>query len=114
VAGFPSGRCASERHYGSLIVMWRRAFVPTLFTVPGQQPLAVKPPYAVKSVYSSGIPFISGINTPIARRLDPYLVHWRQNYDYVLLLNADVGHVPLPGTRIVANEGFARLYKVMR
>jgi hypothetical protein len=114
VAGFPSGRCASERHYGSLIVMWRQVFIPSLFTVPGQQPLAVKPAYAAKSVFSSGIPFISDIKMPMTRQLDPYLDHWRQNYDYVLLLNADVGHTPLPGTRVVANDGFARLYKVMR
>ncbi len=114
VAGFPSGRCASERHYGSLIVMWRQVFIPSLFTVPGQQPLAVKPAYQAKSVYSSGIPFISDIKMPMTRQLDPYLDHWRQNYDYVLLLNADVGHTPLPGTRVVANDGFARLYKVVR
>lgn len=113
VAGFPSGRCASERHFGSLVVMWRHVFIPTLFTVPGQQPLAVKPPYRTKSVFSSGIPFISDMNVPISRQLDPYLNHWRQNYDYVLLLNADVGHTPLPGTRVVANDGFARLYQVV-
>lgn len=114
VAGFPSGRCASERHFGSLVVMWRRVFIPTLFTVPGQQPLAVKPPYRTKSVFSSGVPFSADINMPISRRLDPYLDHWHQNYDYVLLLNADAGHTRLPGTRVVANDGFARLYQVVR
>jgi hypothetical protein len=114
VAGFPSGRCASERHYASLVVMWRQVFIPTLFTVPGQQPMAVKPPYLAKSVYSSGIPFADDMNMPIPQRLDPYLEHWHRDFDYVLLLNADLGHTPLPGTRVVANDGFARLYQVVR
>jgi hypothetical protein len=113
VAGFPNGRCASERHFGSLVVMWRKVFVPTLFTVPGQQPMAVKPPYVSKSVFSSGIPFIPGLDNPIALRLDPYLHHWQRDFDYVLLLNADVGHATVPGARVVADEGFARLYKVV-
>lgn len=114
IAGFPSGRCSSERHYASLLVMWRQVFIPSLFTVPGQQPLAVKPAYQDKAVYSTGIPFIGDMNTASRRQLDPYLDHWQQKYDYVLLLNADLGHTPLPGTRIIANQGFARLYKVQR
>jgi hypothetical protein len=114
IAGFPSGRCASERHYASLIVMWRQVFIPSLFTVPGQQPLAVKPAYRDKAVYSTGIPFIGDMNTASRRQFDPYLDHWQKKYDYVLLLNADLGRTPLPGTRIVADSGFARLYQVNR
>jgi hypothetical protein len=114
VAGFPGGRCASERHYASLVVMWRQVFIPTLFTVPGQQPLAVTPPYRDKAVFSSGIPFIEDIETPTTQSYDPYLVGWRWRFDYVLLLNADLGRPPLPGTEIVADNGFARLYRVLR
>jgi hypothetical protein len=113
VAGFPSGRCASERHFGSLIVMWRQVFIPTLFTVPGQQPLMVKPAYLAKSVYSSGIPFTTDMNMPSRHLFDPYLNHWHQTFDYVLLLNADLGQTPLPGTRVIADDGFARLYQVV-
>jgi hypothetical protein len=114
VAGFPSGRCASERHYASLIVMWRKAFIPSLFTVPGQQPLAVKPAYRDRAVYSTGIPFIGDMNTRSRRQFDPYLENWPQKFDYVLLLNADLGSTPLPEARVIADHGFARLYKVPR
>lgn len=114
VAGFPSGRCASERHYASLIVMWRQAFIPSLFTVPGQQPLAVKPAYQGRAVYSTGIPFIGDMNTASRREFDPYLENWPQKFDYVLLLNADLGSTPLPEARVIADHGFARLYQVNR
>lgn len=114
IAGFPSGRCASERHFASLVVMWRKVFIPTLFTVPGQQPLAVKPPYNANSVYSSGVPFLEDINLRATQESEGYLVNWQKKFDYVLLLNADLGHTQLAGTHVVADEGFARLYRVAR
>ncbi len=112
LAGFPGGRCAAERHFGSLLVMWRHVFIPTLFTVPGQQPLGVKAAWKAKSVPSSGIPFLDDMDTPVAHSFDPYLVNWRSKFDYVLLLNADFGKPVLDGTKLIASHGFAKLYKV--
>ena len=34
---------ATGRHLGGLAVIWRSAFVPTLFSMPGQHPLEIKP-----------------------------------------------------------------------
>lgn len=110
VAGCPANVCAAERHFGSLVVPWRRAFVPTLFTVPGQHPLGVKPPWRAKSVFASGIPFADDIEESVSR--DPYLINWQDKFDFVLLLDADLGRTAIPGTEMIANEGFARLYRV--
>ncbi len=49
----------------------------------------------------------------------PYHKLWRERFDYVLLLNADTadkyGSVPLPPElEPVADEGFARLYRIRR
>lgn len=112
VAGFPGGRCASERHFASLAVMWQHVFIPTLFTVPGQQPLGVKPPWKAKSVYSSGIPFSDDMSTKTSQKFDPYLHNWNRKFDYVLLLDADFGAPKLPGAHVVAGRGFAKLYQV--
>jgi hypothetical protein len=44
---------------------------------------------------------------------------WRQRFDYALLVNADMeddtGPVqPIAGLELVADEGFARLYRISR
>jgi hypothetical protein len=49
----------------------------------------------------------------------PYIRHWRERFDYALMLNADVlenvDKEALPeGMTLVANEGFARLYRIDR
>jgi hypothetical protein len=93
--------------------MWRHVFIPTLFTVPGQQPLGVKQAWKAKSVYSSGIPFLDDMDTPVAHIFDPYLIHWRSKFDYVLLLNADFGKAELDGTKLIASHGFAKLYRIV-
>jgi len=114
VAGFPGATCASERHFASLAVMWRHVFVPTMFTVPGQQPLGVKPDWRSRAVYASGVPFVEDIGLPSVQKSEPYVIDWRDKFDYVLVLDADYARSNLNGTRLVADHGFARLFQVVR
>jgi hypothetical protein len=113
VAACPGAVCSAERHFGSLAVVWRHVFIPTLFAVPGQHPLGVRQPWARKAVYSSGIPYADEIGMANARLRDPYLAGWRNRFDYVLVLDADLRHTPLPGVQLVSDTGFARVYRVV-
>jgi hypothetical protein len=131
-AGAPIGRYfhfgASFYHYPTLAVLERRAFSPLVFTTPGKQPLRVREPWKDISVPNGGRspPFwalIPGAGKPALQRIwlrdAPYIRHWRQRFDYALMLNCDVlepvdrERAP-EGLRLIADEGFARLYRVDR
>lgn len=108
------------RHLPSLAIVQRRAFVPTLFTAAGKQPVTVRPPWSEIAVPEGDLPSPSALRDPriIAHRF-PYLAHWRTRFDYLLLLNADMadgkGQLPDdPALTLVADEGFARLYRIVR
>ena len=72
---------------------------------------------ARKSATASSIPYPIelGAATP-----DPYLKDWRAKFDYVLLLNADLparqgfDADALVHLELVADRGFARLYRIIR
>ena len=100
----------------------RHAFVPTLFTAPGKQPLRVLPPWAEISV-------LEGVPAPIhyLRTFVPsiresfmfgYITHWRERFDYVLVLNAQApdadDEASVPGLELLADHGFARVYRILR
>ncbi len=114
-------------HYPTLAVPWRRAFVPTLFAVRGKQPVRALPPW-------DGLMVADGIPLSIGALLaeDPttyeawwgpaaaahHLSNWRESFDYVLLLNADMPDGagparPVPGLELVADEGFAQLHRIV-
>ncbi|QCK85038.1 hypothetical protein E8L99_04220 [Phreatobacter aquaticus] len=108
------------RHLPTLAIVQRRAFVPMLFTAAGKQPVTVRPPWSEIAVPEGDIPSPSVLGEPevIAYRF-PYLAFWRTRFDYLLLLNADMadGMGPLPddpALTLVADEGFARLYRIVR
>ena len=49
----------------------------------------------------------------------PYLRAWRERFDFALVLNADMRDdngpfTPPAGVELVADEGFARLYRIDR
>ena len=125
---FPRGRRLAvglpvHWHYQSLVVTERAAFVPTLFTAPGKQPLRVRAPWDSISVLEGGPApthlLRSFVRTPSNLYARGYAADWRARFDYVLLLNADLpdddGGMPtLPELELVADEGFARLYRVRR
>ena len=114
----------SFRHFATLAVPLRDAFVPTVFSARGKQPLEVLPPWNREIEPDGGFlasvgdlldPDTSRLGVPGAR----YLQDWRERFEYALVVNADVpdkgGVTPLPdGMDLVRDAGFARLYRVSK
>jgi hypothetical protein len=100
-------------HLDALAVRERHAYVPTLFAEAGKQPLRVLAPFDADNEPSGGL-----LATPDDLRAGrsgaaAYLPHWRSDFDYVLLLNADSGPAPdIPGAGLVRDAGFAKLYRI--
>lgn len=117
-------------HLPVLAIPLRRAFVPTLFTGHGTQPVHMRPPVHVLSPWNE----IAGdairpvqlhelVEMPTGPREERWVGYardWRRRFDYIIVLNADLGAdflTPLnavSGLRLVADAGFARLYQVDR
>ena len=127
--GGPPGRYTtmgepSHRHLATLALPWQRAFVPTLFTARGKQPLEVLPPWnSIVEPDGGTPPSVNALTDPaiLARFLGraPYARAWRDRFDYALVLNADMPDdngpfTPPPGVVLVADEGFAQLYRIDR
>ncbi|MFK0163526.1 hypothetical protein [Rhizobium sp. NPDC090279] len=108
------------RHLPTLAVPYAHAFVPTLFTAKGKQPLTVLPPWSDIAVPEGNLFSISVLDCPdeikAVSGIAPYLNDWRRRFDFVLLVNADVedrfGGVVPQGVRLVAETPFAKLYAV--
>jgi hypothetical protein len=116
------GRLPSYWHYPALAIPQRRAFVPTLFTTLGKQPLRVLPPWDSISV-PEGRPapvqlLRSFVPSPAISYQIGYVANWRERFDYVLVMNADLpdrwDERSLPELEPLADEGFARLYRIRR
>ncbi len=68
-AGTVNVRAVPQLHLPTLAVARREAFVPTLFAYPGQQPLAVKPPFAaLADAESSTLWWLAFIDADAAAR----------------------------------------------
>jgi hypothetical protein len=116
------GQLPAYLHYPALAVPWRRAFVPTLFTAGGKQPLRVLAPWNSMSV-PEGVP----VPISLLRSFEPspwnqyfygFTTDWRSRFCYVLVVNADLPHTSdeavLSELQLVADESFARLYRIRR
>ncbi|MGV8073617.1 MAG: hypothetical protein AB2L11_03505 [Syntrophobacteraceae bacterium] len=121
MVGGPGRIRSVERHFPALLVIKNQVFIPTLFSIPGQQPLVVLPPWNEISVYQSGIPSPGDFLSPTEKRIksDPYLLQWRSRFDYVLVINADLQTVVKPfvvpeGLRLEVDTGYAKLFRVIR
>ena len=104
--------------YPALAVVERRAFVPTLWTVPGQHALSVTGEWQAMSGAFGGLPIAV---RELGNRANPpakqYLSSWRR-FDYILHLNADMAisaenRLPEQGLELVSDQGFARLYRIV-
>ncbi len=111
------------RHLPTMAVPLAHAFVPTLFSARGKQPLAVLPPWSERAVPEGNLFSTAVLSCPgpmaIAASFTPYLVDWRNKFDFVLVVNADiadqnVGDLMPPGVNLVKDAGFARLYTIDR
>jgi hypothetical protein len=91
--------------------------VPTLFTVEGQHPIRVRPAYRALSTPAGLAAPVEALRRPERYTGPfPYLPRWRE-FDYILVVDADVANAegPLPAfpeIEPVADEGFARLYRI--
>ncbi|WP_205925767.1 hypothetical protein [Rhizobium sp. P38BS-XIX] len=108
------------RHLPTLAVPYAHSFVPTVFTAKGKQPLGVLPPWSDIAVPEGNLFSISVLDCPHEIEgisgFTPYLLHWRQRFDFILLVNADVedrfgGTIP-GGVTSVAETPFAKLYAI--
>jgi len=106
---------------GALATLRRQAFVPNLFSARGKQPLVVLPPASEIAVPEGEIASVHALSDPDypLPRSQAYGRHWRNRFDYALVLNADMpdlrGPVTLPeGVEVVADEGFAQLLRLPR
>ncbi len=96
----------------------RRAFVPSLFAARGLQPLRVLGDWDARVEHNGGeMASVNALNRP-PRPGDPsYLAGWAGHFDYVLVLNADLPDAsgafrPPPNLSLVADQGFAHLWRV--
>ena len=123
LAGIPELKSETTlRHVPALVVVERHAFIPTLFAVPGQQPLRVLPPWKVLSTPGSVVPDVHVLDRPptaLDLEHDPYIAHWRDRFDYIVLIGADQNDRngpfnPPAGLTLAADERYAKLYRVVR
>ena len=112
------GDVAAFAGYGEMAVSQRRAFVPMLFAITGQQPIVVLGRFAPLSQPWGGQPAtVEDLYEAQHPPLHRYLDHWRNDFDYILLLDATAGgpHRALPSPAdvdMVADRGFAVLYRI--
>jgi hypothetical protein len=105
-----------DSHLPALMVIERRAFWPHLFANPSQQPLAVRPPYDRIAEPSGDAPKWEWLrSTPFSDSLatsQPHLVRWRDQFDYVLLIDRPPSPRP-PGNFIPVHLGsYAALWRL--
>jgi hypothetical protein len=109
------------RHLPALATLDARAFVPTLFTAVGKQPLVVTYRFKDISVPEGNLLSVGALICESMQNFylpfTPYLADWRQRFDYVLIVNADLpdkyAGTSLPeGLIEVADTGFATLYAI--
>ncbi|KAA2214163.1 hypothetical protein [Teichococcus oryzae] len=106
-------------HIASYAVIWRQAFIPNLFAARGKQPLLVLPPFNEISVPEGDLASIHVLDRPDYPVIgsQAYALKWRDRFDYVLVVNADLpdreGPLVLPeGVDKVADTGFAQLLRL--
>lgn len=114
-----AGHWHVQTHYPLRAIMLRDAFVPTLFSFAGRQPVRIREPW-VRLSRPDGLlpqPRHLSLDGAAQRRAGyPYLAAWRADFDYLLVLDAasrSAGALPA-GLDPVADEGYARLYRILR
>ena len=103
-------------HAPTLAVHYADAFVPTLFTYPGKQPLLPKPAVRAIAVPQGGpieVKMLAGI---VAGRPSPetpdFVRNWHRDFDYVCLIRGD-GKNPMPDIlQPVASSSRFALFRV--
>ena len=112
------------RHYPAMAVVWRHAYVPTLFSQPGKQPIHVRPPYTSISDPTGGV--LASVHATALWRTNcnshqsgkkNQRIKCPPRFEYLLVLNADQPDrygpfVPPSNLYLVSDTGFSRLYRI--
>ncbi|MBR0654860.1 hypothetical protein [Plastoroseomonas arctica] len=109
------GVWSTSIHFPTRAIPLRHSFVPNLFSAVGKQPIRVLPPWFARSAPDGVLPdpyFLTVPMFPELARAFPYLADWRANFDHVLLVDAAGVEMQASGLALVADTGFARLYRV--
>ncbi|HEY0852836.1 MAG TPA: hypothetical protein VGD96_23180 [Bradyrhizobium sp.] len=105
-----------DGHLAALLLSERKAFWPLLFADPTQQPLIIKPPFdRIAQPGSEPVEWqwlAQEALPPAALRNARYLEHWRQDFDYVLLIDPPVAVQPHPGLSPLYRGNYAQLYRI--
>lgn len=111
------------RHLPALSTLNANSFVPTLFTAIGKQPLQVIGEFKSIAIPEGNLLSPGALLCPDMQAFyapfTPYLTNWQRNFDYVLIINADlpdmfVGSALPSSLTEVANAGFAKLYAISK
>jgi hypothetical protein len=109
------------RHLPTLAVPYAHAFVPTIFTAQGKQPLTVLAPWSDIAVPEGNLFSTAIMSCHALMERDvmftPYLSNWRRRFDFVLVVNADiadryVGDFLPRGLTLAGDTPFAKLYAI--
>ncbi len=121
-------RSIADQHLPALVTLERDAFWPMIFTAAGEQPVALRPPYAQQAQSDGDLPLTWQLGPALARApvgarcggvmpdIPCQLYAWPQRYDYLLRFAADADAAAPPGAgylRQVARAGWVTLYLVL-
>lgn len=107
------------RHYPAMMIPWRHAFTPMMFAQYREKPIQLQPSVVPISNPTGGV--LHSVhaldNFQLLNPRTQYIRNWRQHFDYVLVLNADLTDrdgpfTPPKGLVPVNDTGFAQLYRV--
>ena len=104
----------------ALLLIEHKAFWPLLFTIPGQQPLRVLPPYEQISRQIGLLPSYHLLGaerlSDTERNFFPYFIGWQKTFDYVLLLDAggapDLEKLLPERLQLVSRSDMAALFRI--
>jgi hypothetical protein len=107
------------RHYPAMMIPWRHAFTPMMFAQYREKPIQLRPSMVPISNPTGGVLYsVNALeNFKLLNPRTQFIRDWRKNFDYVLVLNADVPDrngpfTPPKGLVLVNDTGFAQLYRV--
>jgi hypothetical protein len=109
-------------HLASFVLLDRHAFWPNIFAEDTKQPIRMKEPYrelqAVDSPPVNYLELASPSISPSELKRFPFLPHWNEKFDYVLVLNAegapDLEHFLPNQLQLVDRQGIAALFLVRK
>jgi hypothetical protein len=109
-------------HLASFVLLDRHAFWPTIFATDVQQPIRVREPYLKIVGLGTGPPDYQFLGprsmTEAEKERYPFVDSWEDNFDYVLLMNADGAgdlHDFLPDKlELLDRRGIAALFRIKK